>query len=354
MPKIIEGGAPVASENTAALEAEAAANAEMVARAQNDGELPASHTQQNQDKGRQTGEVDVNPYEDEFIAFADEFDNDESTAIDDQRQQAEEEVVETPEPAPEPTVKEEELKPEEVDQEKPDETPAPVEETPTEEEVAEVEIPEVPPEPIDTRTPEEVQKALEEARAKAQVELEQAFRMTEEEEEQFQHNPGDVLSKMAAKLYLDIFNSLMQGVKTQLPSMVTSLMQQDSARKANQRKFYSAWPQLAKAEYLPTIERIANNYRVMNPQAKEADAIREIGAQAWVALRLPLEELAQIASKPTTPVVTPAQEVPTLPANVHRMPASAGNTTQSAKAPVKPALNEFEQLAEELILDDDI
>jgi len=230
------------------------------------------------------------------------------------------------------------------------ETEIPPEETPPEEEAAaeevpEVEVPEIPEEE-DKRTPDEVQKELTEARKAARENLVESFKWTEEQLEQYEENPGEVMSSMAADLFLDLHDSITQGLRSQMPAMVQGIIAQQAAVQENEQKFFGAWPQLAKADYRDTVDRIATMYRQQNPTTDDATAVREIGAQAWVALKLPLEGLVAHTQGAVTPGVETPQAVPT------RVPASAGNTTQAARAPVQATGNEFEMMADELLNDD--
>jgi hypothetical protein len=170
------------------------------------------------------------------------------------------------------------------------------------------------------------------------------FKMTEEQEEEFAQDPGKFLSSLAADLYLDLYDSMVTGIQGQMPQLVASAMYTQNARGKAEQSFFKAWPQLAKPEYRQTIDRISETYRMNNKTASADEAIREIGAQAWVALKLPLDQLLALTQ---TPPPTPAPE-PT--AQVQHVPAGTGAARGNEPAPVR--LNDFEQLAEEFIHDD--
>lgn len=218
----------------------------------------------------------------------------------------------------------------------------PAEETPT----PEVVVPPVEETPAETRTPEEVTAEVKKARETAHEKLVESFKWTEEQTEQFEDDPGKVMSEMAANLFLDLYDSISQGLNSQMPGMVQGIMRHQDAVRANEQKFFGAWPQLADPKYRETVDRISNAYRQQNPTTDEATAVKEIGAQAWVALRLPLDEL--MAHTQDAPA---AQVVPVIPTPGH-VPASAGNAPQSAHTPAAAAGNEYEQLATELLNDD--
>ncbi len=240
--------------------------------------------------------------------------------------------------------------------EKPEEEAPKVEETAEEvvQETPEVEIPtaeeipeEVKPEAEEeTRTPEEVNAELKQARETARDKLVESFKLSEEQMETFDDDPSSVLSSMAADLFLDLYDSISQGLRGQMPGMVQQLMAQQVAVQESEKTFFNAWPQLGKAEYRQTVDRIANAYRVQNPTTDDATAVKEIGAQAWVALRLPLEQLMAHTQDAPVAEVAPVQAIPT------HVPANAGNAPQSARTPVGAVKNEFEMLADELLTDD--
>lgn len=235
------------------------------------------------------------------------------------------------------------------------ETPL-VEEVPAvlEEEVAAAEeTPEVVVPPVvveealpETRTPEEVTAAIAEARSNAHKNLVTQYTMTEDQVDEFRESPDAILANLAADMYLDTYDSIMAAVQQQVPQMIQQITTQNTQRQAADQEFFGSWPQLAKAEFRPTIDRIAQSYRALNPKTSNEDAIKEIGAQAWVALRLPLDQLiAHTSGKPQavkTPVAAPAV----------RTPANPGAASQSQRAVPAVELNEYEILAEEFLEDD--
>jgi len=224
----------------------------------------------------------------------------------------------------------------------PAEVVPPAEETPS---VSEV-VPPVEEPPADTRTPEEVTAEITKARQTAHERLVETFTWTDEQTEQFEDDPGKVMSEMAASLYLDLFDSISQGLNANMPGMVQGIMHQQVAVQAAEEQFYGAWPKLSNPEYRETVNRIATAYRQQNPTTDNATAVREIGAQAWVALQLPLEELVALTQTTQVPTVETVVIPPT------HVPASAGNAPHAAHVPAVQNSNDFTNLADELLLDD--
>lgn len=248
-------------------------------------------------------------------------------------------------PAEEAPKAESEEAPSAEEQEKEKEEPsAEGQETPEEPEVV---IPPVEEETAaETRPAEEIETELKKAREVAQEQLTEQFKLTEEQAERLVSDPNKVLPQMAAKLYLDLFDSMMQGLQSRVPAMIQQHLRQQEARQQADKAFYGAWPQLAKPEYRPVIDRIAATYQQLNPNADAERAIKEIGAQAWVALRLPIDELVRITGGGEEAA---AQQPSPPPANVSHIPANSGGARQE---PPKPQLNEFGELAEEFLVED--
>ncbi len=215
-------------------------------------------------------------------------------------------------------------------------------ETETEEEVVIDEAPEATPEV----TQEEYNEQVQSAREKATEELVTKFQLTEDQADDLVSDPNSVLPQLLANMYLDLFTNVMQGMHSQLPNMIQGVVSTTERESKQKNAFFTAWPQLNKAEHMKTVKRVGDNYSALNPKASRDDFIREVGAQAWVALRLPIEEL--LAHTGGGQAITQAENVTQL-----RSPASPGNATKAGVAPVKAVGNSFEMLADEF-LDDDL
>ncbi|RMH12693.1 MAG: hypothetical protein D6698_15050 [Gammaproteobacteria bacterium] len=189
---------------------------------------------------------------------------------------------------------------------------------------------------------DEAKKLREELEAKIQNE----FQLSEEEAEKLLTEPNEVLPKFASRLYMQVFDSLVQAMQQQLPTQVVQVVQMEQARQESERRFYAEWPELDRPEFKPVVERIAHAYfsQVGNRVPFE-EAIKEIGAQAWVALRLPVEALMKREAQKAAPQ---QQEVPQAPAG--RMPPGTGTPTRQESP--KKELNVFEELAEEILNED--
>lgn len=327
-----------APENTAALDAEAVAAAEMAAQAQQSQEeelkpalaKPAVDGENPDDSEAEWAEF-IEDDEDELLpdaAKAKPVETIEETPI-------VEEVVPAPVVEEPPAVEEPEV--------------VPVEEVSAAEEIPAVEEPPVVEEvkPQETRTPEEVTAAIKDARDNAHKTLREQYLMTEDQEETFRENPKEVLANLAADMYLDMFDSMMSAVQQQVPQMIQQITVQNNQRMDADKAFFGEWPQLVDAKYRQTIDRIAQTYRAMNPSTSNEQAIKEIGAQAWVALRLPMDQLlAHTSGKPQEVTTTPPAPAPV------QTPASPGNASTSQREVVIEEVNEYTELANEFIEED--
>jgi hypothetical protein len=138
------------------------------------------------------------------------------------------------------------------------------------------------------------------------------------------------IPRMMSRVYLDAVQATMGQIMTHLPTLMSQVTRAQNEGSQTEAKFYEQWPKLKeKPEYADTIRRIGTAYRQLNPRASSEDFIREVGAGAMIALRLPME--------------TSAAATPTQPRSSFR-PAAA--TRPASPTPSKPK-NVFEAMAEE-------
>lgn len=223
-----------------------------------------------------------------------------------------ESVGETP-PEPTPASKAEDIPDEEEDKavapkaETLEEKPA-IMEPPKEEATApkEVEPEQKPTEP--QKTSEEIQKEFQEYRGQVMEKLVTQFQLSDEEADEFMTNPKEIVPKFAARLYLDVFESVMRGVHQSVPGMIVQTQEvRNTAEKAEQA-FFAKWPMLQATQHRDTIMRLGAAYRQAHPQASTEQFINDVGAQAIVALRLPFEGMGEQVRMPEG--VTPADNIP--------------------------------------------
>jgi hypothetical protein len=208
-----------------------------------------------------------------------------------------------------------------------------------------LEIPEAAAEPAPEPSQEDRDAWRTEALAKLHAHYEKQL-TGEEIRDQLLTEPEKALPTILANAYMDMYDSLMGGVGQALPNHVQNLMSQQAKNQQYESEFFNTWPALKEAytdgEKQQVIQRAIHSYRQMNPEAPVKQAIEEAGAMAMVALRIPVEGQAKDASPPP-------------PTDKGFAPASPGGGAEIGVPPPAPKqLNEYEQLAQELIDDDEV
>lgn len=247
-----------------------------------------------------------------------------------------------------PTSREEPLAPKPAKPEQPEEQPKkaekPAEETvqveaPPEEIIEEVQTEtksseEKPPKEVveEKRPPEMTQEQYQEARQKAIEDLTKRYALTEEDEDNLLTEPGRVLPQLAARVYLDVFDHVTHMFQNLAPNLVRGVLQADTTEKQNEEAFYSEWDQLR--PHSDVVNRVAKAYKESNPGASREQFIREVGATACIALRLPLEGKVETTPKKETRPTPPPP------------PAGRGSSPPPPR-PTKGTPNVFEEIAQE-------
>ena len=181
-------------------------------------------------------------------------------------------------------------------------------------------------------SPEALAKQFREARAEAEKLLaEQHYKLSEEDAEALEVDPGAAIPRLMAKVYMDAVTTAISHVLDNMPRLIEGTMQVQQQAKAAEDKFYETWPQLDRSKHHEMVLRLGRAYRQAYPNASQDEFIRDVGAQALVALRIPLQAQKAPESKPFRP------------ASVASAPAA-----QTVERPKNP----FEALAEELMRDD--
>ena len=233
---------------------------------------------------------------------------------------------ETPPAEPEPTPPTEPT---------PAETPPVVETPPTPPVIAE-EMPAPAPESpvVDF---EAQRRQWQEDRVKYEAELEKYFAFSEEDAEKLRDAPDEVIPKLAAKLYLDIYQTVTNGMYKVMPQVVTAVTEQKQAREALTKSFYGKWPDLNKPEYAKVIATVSATYANLKPQATTEEVLQEVGEMAMAALKLG---------------VTPSVEIPPVETPPPFTPATPGGGATPPPATPPQADNVFTQISEEFLEDD--
>jgi hypothetical protein len=163
------------------------------------------------------------------------------------------------------------------------------------------------------------------------------YNLSEKDVEEFNENPGAFVSKAMSRVYLDSIQAAFQQFTNYLPRMVGQVLEMKKHTSEREESFYSAWPKLR--EHQDTVLRMGASYRAQNPTATLDQFIKEVGAQAMVALRLPMD-----ASGAASAASAPAPKKPFKPAG------TSGATPTPQKSNGED--NVFGRLAEEFSFED--
>lgn len=196
-------------------------------------------------------------------------------------------------------------------------------------------VPETPaqpsaPAPTPTITAEEIA-----ARRTALVgEIEKKYGFTNEDQEKLLTEPHAVLPKMAANLYVDVYEGVLQTVMSQLPRLLDVHQRQFTAARDNEEAFYRAWPQLKREnqQHVAAVRQFATIFRQTYPQASREDFIKSVGAMAAVQLGL---------------ATSPSAAAPAPPPKAQPSFTPAGTGTVGNSPPVVEENNPFADMLEE-------
>lgn len=179
--------------------------------------------------------------------------------------------------------------------------------------------------------------ALEEYRKNAVGKLESYFALDQSAADELTTDPVVAVPKLMAKVMFETIQATMQSVQHFLPQMIEQHTVRQASAKDAEDKFFSSWPKLDRKVHNDYIRQAASIYRQMKPGASLDEIIRDVGAQAMVAFKIPVET-------PKAPWQTKSQAQPASPPP-HRPAAAAAPRT----APVEqaPRRNIFVEMANE-------
>jgi|ETNvirnome_2_300_1030623.scaffolds.fasta_scaffold00633_7 outer membrane biosynthesis protein TonB len=229
----------------------------------------------------------------------------------------------------------EEGKPKEDEEKKPDEPAA-------EEEPKDVVEPssEIPPKPEPSEgdspelTLEDVRERWGEIRENAEVNLaETHYAFSDEEVAELSTNAEVAIPKMMAKVYMDSVQASITHIVTELPRLLQQTQEAQTQASSNENAFFEAWPQLM--EHRDRVFNLASTYRQVNPNASLEQTISDVGAQAIIALRLPVDGLIDAGNDEHEESLPP-----------HKPP---GGGSPPAGVPQRKSTNPFEQMAEDML-----
>lgn len=188
--------------------------------------------------------------------------------------------------------------------------------------------------PAAVTSPAPAEPALTEEQVKAKRgELITAFasnyKLSEDDKVKLQSDPDEVLPRLAGNIAVDVLESVTRVVLGQVPQLIQATMQQAEAARTARDAFFTAFPDLNKAEYIPVLQQVTQMYQQMNPKVPYDQATQAIGQHARIMLGLALSPGASPAVAPT-PMPRPT------------MPLQPG---AAASRPPVEAVNEWDRLA---------
>ena len=154
--------------------------------------------------------------------------------------------------------------------------------------------------------PTETQVSREQLRSQYGAQLAQQYALGEDDARALLVEPEQILPKLAAQVHLNVLDSVLGAVMSQIPQIITSVQAQGQASAEAEGEFFGAWPQLKDAKYKQAVYTAVATYRALNPQATRTEVVRGAGINAMISLRLPLPpellqmDVAQAGAPPAT------------------------------------------------------
>lgn len=117
--------------------------------------------------------------------------------------------------------------------------------------------------------------------------LQHTYGLTEEEQQEFDNDPNALISKKLAQVHVNAFEAAVNHMMRALPQAMDAVNNQREARNSFESRLYGRWPALA--EHKQTVQKVMDVYRQVRPDASEEELINDVGLQASVQLKLPIQ-----------------------------------------------------------------
>lgn len=266
----------------------------------------------------------------DFLSDDDEIDEDaevKSVETPEIGKEKEKPLVEEPKPETEaaPVEKPEgekpgEASPEKVEEPKPEAAPTPAPGqappvTPTEPEPVAATPVAPTPEPTPVLSEAEQTEAYQKWRDGIETSLaEDRYAISEEEANDLDISPEAAkrYSRGLSRVYMDAITGAVGHMTQAMPQLLEAALATRDTTSQAEVDFFTAWPKLNAPENKETLSRLGKAYRQLNPNVPAADFIRDVGAQAHIALRIPVEEA--VPAVPASGEAPPAPSAPFKPA----------------------------------------
>lgn len=164
------------------------------------------------------------------------------------------------------------------------------------------------------------------------------YNLNQEDANQLNIDPGQVIPKLMSRVYLDAVTAAVNVISQALPYTVMNTIDAHNGYQKNEDEFFGEWPGLK--DHHAEVIRTGQVFRHLNPRASKADFIRSVGAQVAMSLGLTAEQ----ARGPSARQAPAGQRV------LRHIPPAASARHAPAQ-PARPA-NIFEQMAQDTQEDD--
>lgn len=162
----------------------------------------------------------------------------------------------------------------------------------------------------------------------------QHYQISDEMAADLEADAAATVPRLLSKVYLDSVTASVGHMISQLPAMIDATVRARANADASEGRFFSHWAnQGLTTEHRSTVMSLGQAYRGVHPNATEEEFIRDVGAQAVVALGLVGLPDQALTQDPMAPAFTPA--------------ATAATNTGPA-----PKRNAFDLLAQEMESED--
>lgn len=150
---------------------------------------------------------------------------------------------------------------------------------------------------VPVKTPEVVAQEQTVRRQEYVKQVQGSYAISEKDAIDFNANPAAKLPEIAAKLHVDVLESAVHGVMMQMPQVVEAFLLRREATQKAENAFYESWPMLDRnnAAHKATVNSLMAAIVQRNPNITRADATKQAGAAALVALGIPYTAQAAAA-----------------------------------------------------------
>ncbi|MGC8807873.1 MAG: hypothetical protein ACP5QB_10095 [Thiomonas sp.] len=138
----------------------------------------------------------------------------------------------------------------------------------------EPQAPEAEPPKAEEPKPEPPAQPQEDPRENLMREIAARYSLPAEMRQQFVAEPDKVLPQLVARVYLDVFDAVMNVITQQMPGMLAQFQEWRRA----EEEFFNRWPELRDPKYHKAIREVAQALKAAEPNITPEQARERIGA----------------------------------------------------------------------------